>query len=316
MKDSKISLLVLLSLALLLLAFVVLLVWGFSFYKQSIKQAAPTTIVVKDSSSITSEIRDSLQKVYTAAINQLYTQLDSTQINTQAVAADIDQRMKEFYVLRDEINLLLQKNPSTVNLLSAQTKITALQQRIDEWRNRYADVSAENNRLSELLKKMSDVKTVNGNATQNIAPTGTTEKLEIGAPITASSSVTVSVIEFKAIMQLDDKEKETVEALQTDLLKISINVKSNQTTTTGEELYIVLMQPDGKLMKLSDWETGVFQTNQGRKIYSYKFRFDAEAGQTKKLGFSMLAPTYLKGNYSMQVYHKGVVVAKINKKLS
>lgn len=316
MKDSKISLLVLVSLALLLLAFVVLFIWGFSFYKQSIKQTVPTTIVVNDSSSITADIRDSLQKVYTAAIHQLYSQLDSTKINTDAVEADMNQRLKEFYVLRDEINILLQKNPSTINLLSAQTKISALQQRIDEWRNRYADVSAENKRLSELLKKMSDVKGANVNILQGIAPTVSTDKLETTPPTNAIPSISVSGIEFKAIMKLDDKEKETVEALQTDLLRISINVKSNQTSTAGEELYVVLTQPDGKLMKQSDWETGVFQTNQGRKIYSYKLRFDAEAGQTKKVDFSMPAPIYLKGNYSMQVYHKGVVVAKLNKKLS
>jgi len=314
MKDSKISLLVLASLAMLLLAFVVLFVWGFSFYKQSIKQTMPATIVVKDSSSITSDIRDSLQKVYTSAINQLYAQLDSTQINSNAVAADMDQKLKEFYGLRDEINVLLQKNPSTTNLASAKIKISELQQRLDEWRNRYADVSAENKRLSELLKKMADPKANEG---LNTSPDGSNPVIvntEISK--TAVDGITVTDMQVKAVMQLEDKEKETIEALQTDLLRISLNVRTNQSSSIGEELFVVLLQPDGKLMKQSDWETGIFQTKQGRKMYSYKLRFDTEAGQTKKMGFSMPAIRYQKGNYSMQVYHNGVLVAKMNKKLS
>jgi hypothetical protein len=312
MKDSKISLLVLVSLALLLLAFVVLFVWGFSFYKQSIKQTMPATIVVKDSSSITSDIRDSLQKVYTVAINQLYTQLDSAQINSNAVASDMDLRLKEFYSLREEINLLLQKKPSDINLSSAQVKITELQQRVNEWRNKYADVSAENKRLSEILKKMGSPKVNNPTGTNNIS-TATNTNVE---PSTSAGSITVTDVALKAFMQLDDKEKETFEALQTDIFRVSLDVKSSKTVALGEELYVVLLQPDGKLMKQSDWETGFFQTRDGRKLYSYKLRFDSELGETTKLSFSMPASNCLKGNYSIQVYHNGMIVAKLNKKLS
>jgi hypothetical protein len=69
-------------------------------------------------------------------------------------------------------------------------------------------------------------------------------------------------------------------------------------------------------LKKADWQTGFFQTLDERKLYFYKPRFDSEPAETKKMSFIMRANNCPKRNYSIQVYHKGLIVAKRNKKLS
>ena len=109
MKESKISLLLLVSLSLLLLAFVVLFIWGFTYYKQSIQSGQPNTIVIKDSSAIAGNIRDSLQKIYTSTINKLNTELDSTRNNIDSFQYNMNAKLFEFNELKNEIGEIMKK---------------------------------------------------------------------------------------------------------------------------------------------------------------------------------------------------------------
>jgi glutathionyl-hydroquinone reductase len=77
------------------------------------------------------------------------------------------------------------------------------------------------------------------------------------------------------------------------------------------------MQPNGKVLKNSAWETGIFETKEdGRKMYSQKIRFDYNKGETKRCNFSVIADNYPKGNYTFQIYHNGVLIANTVKTLS
>jgi len=175
MKESKISLLLLVSLSLLLLAFVVLFIWGFTYYKQNIDTANSTTIVIKDSSAIAGNIRDSLQKMYTATISKLNTELDSTRINVDSFQLNMDAKLAEFNILKNEISGILQQNPSTTSDLGlARQKIQELQKRLDDWRSKYADVAEENKRLSRLLQQLSE----NVNSTEQSSRKTVADKVE------------------------------------------------------------------------------------------------------------------------------------------
>lgn len=310
MKESKISMLLLVSLSMLLLAFVILFIWAFSFYKQANKYSGQPIIIVKDSSSIAGNVRDSLQKIYAGTIYNLNRELDSSQLIADSFQRNMNAKLTEFYILKNEIEVILQKGQSSVaDIDNARTKILALQQGLNDWRNKYADVAEENLRLSKTLQKLSAG-----------LPITDAKKLKGGLAINpvneTGNALVISGLQLQAIMQLDDREQETYQAIQTDQLKGSFECKNGVGSLEGEEIYVVVLQPDGKVLKQSSWASGMFDTREGKKIYSSRLRFDYLKGETKRLNFSIEAEDYQKGNYIMQIYYKGKLVAKTNTSLS
>ena len=311
MKESRISMLLLLSMSLLLLAFVILFIWGFTYYRKTVNTAPVTSAVAKNTvANAAYTAKDSLQKIYTATINKLNAALDSTRINTDSVQLNMDAKLKEFYSLKNEIDQLLDNNTAAGNLGQTQQKMQALQKRLEDWRIKYADVTEENKRLSMLLAQMN-------NGIKNTVPANrvaVNENKATSNAVNNGETLSVSNLQLKAMME--DRQQETYEALQTDQLQGSFVVKGNAGSAAYEEIYIVLQQPDGKVLKQSAWDSGSFETRDGRKIYSYKLRFDYQQGENKRLHFSIEAERYQKGTYSMQVYHNGVLMGRITKSLS
>lgn len=311
MKESKISMLLLVSLSMLLLAFVILFIWAFSYYNQANKNTGPAVIVVKDSSAIAGNIRDSLQKIYTSTINNLNQELDLTRLNADSFQQDMDAKLTAFYTLKTEIESILQKEQSSASDIDkARNKILELQQRLNDWRNKYADVAEENLRLSRLLQKLSAT-------LQAPAPKKINNEIKVSSEKEAGNALfMISALQLKAIMQIGDREQETFQAVQTDQLKGSFECKNTLASLEGEEMYIIVLQPDGKVIKESPWASGLFETGEGRKIYSSRLRFDCIKGETKRLNFSIEAGGYQKGNYIMQIYYKGKMIAKTSTSLS
>lgn len=311
MKESRISMLLLLSMSLLLLAFVILFVWGFTYYRKATVAAPAASLVIKDTvAQAAYPAKDLLQKEFTATINKLNAALDSTRINTDSVQLNMDARLKEFYTLKNEIDQLLDNRNTSGNLGQAQKKMEALQKRLEDWRIKYADVTEENKRLSTLLAQMS-------NGIKNTAPANRVVLNENKTTLNAvnnGETLSVSNLQLKAMME--DRQQETYEALQTDQLQGSFVVKGNAGSAAYEEIYIVLQQPDGKVLRQSAWDSGSFETRDGRKIYSYKLRFDYQQGENKNLHFFIEAERYQKGTYSMQLYHNGVLMGRITKSLT
>ncbi len=318
MKEIKISLLLLISLSLLLLAFVVLFIWGFTYYKESITLTNSTgnanTIVVKDSSTIAAGIRDSLQKIYTSTIAQLNTELDYTRVDVDSLQENMDLKLAEFNALKNEISAILQnRNSSSSDLGIARQKITELQQRVDDWRKRYADVSEENKRLSRLLDQLSREK--NEPVTQAPGPVVNT-RTSPERTIT-SMPMSVSGLQLRAVrVGANDAEQETSAAEEAEKWRGSFELQNPPASLSRSEMYVVVLQPDGKLMKQSAWESGSFETVDGRKIYSCKLIFDCTKGENKRLSFSLGSEQYQKGNYVFQLYHAGKLIARATKSLS
>lgn len=86
---------------------------------------------------------------------------------------------------------------------------------------------------------------------------------------------------FLAIMVTDNKELETYQAIQTDKFVGSFIVKNSKAVNNVAELFIVISQPDGQVLQKSTWESGTFETLNGRKVYSCKLRFDYTKGEPK-----------------------------------
>ena len=82
------------------------------------------------------------------------------------------------------------------------------------------------------------------------------------------------------------------------------------------EMLVVVLQPDGRVLKNSEWDAGSFNTQEGKKLYSYKLNFTYARGEPKRLNFSLRADRYQKGNYTMQLYYNGLMIGKAVKTLS
>jgi hypothetical protein len=313
MKENRISLLLLLSMSLLLLAFVVLFIWGFTYYRKAVNPAPAAVVVIKDSAALVNRTRDSMQQIFAATINKLNAALDSTRMNTDSVQVNMESRLKEFYTLKNEINRLYDANLTPAQVAQAKEKINGLQKRLEDWRNKYADVTEENKRLSSLLAQMSE--SINMPDQAGIRKIVTEPARPIIQPVNSTGdALSVTNLQLKALME--DRQQETFQALQTDGLQGSFIIKANGTSVQYDEIYVVLQQPDGKVVTQSAWDSGSFETRDGRKIYSYKLRFDYQQGENKRLNFYIEADRYQKGTYTIQVYHKGILLARTTKSLS
>lgn len=315
MKETRISLLLLLSMSLLLLAFVILFIWGFVYYRKAINAVPPVSATVaKDPTLLINSTRDSLQRVFTATINKINAALDSTRLTTDSVQVNMDARLREFYTLKSEIDRLYDSRMTPTQVLEAKAKVGELQRRLDDWRNKYAEVTAENRRLSNMLTQMSQgIGSPQEASTRTVqsttAPSASTQKLD-----RAYAALAITDVQLRAITE--DSQRETLQALQTGMLQGSFIIKANGPSVPYDEIYVVLQQPDGRVLTQSAWESGSFQTRDGRKLYSYKLRFDYQQGENKRLNFSIEAEQYQAGTYTMQVYHKGVLLARTTKSLS
>jgi hypothetical protein len=309
LKESRISILLLFSLSLLLLAFIILFAWGFIYYRNAAQTAnkEPVNSSMKDSSNIAAQrLRDSLQRMYSNTVTQLNTQLDIASVSADSIKENIDDKYREFTLIRNEIAELLDKSSTVEQVNNARQKLVLLQQRLDDWRNKYNDVAAENIRLSALLKQLS----------ANTAPARTATAYPAVQRETALQDNDNKRTLAAPSMQVASLQLQAVDEADKTLLSGSMNVTNNIQSNSLVEMYVVILQPDGKLLKQSAWNTGSFETSEGTRIYSCKLRFDCAKGENKSLNFSVPSTQFQKGKYSILVYHNGVMVAKGTKQLS
>jgi regulator of replication initiation timing len=81
------------------------------------------------------------------------------------------------------------------------------------------------------------------------------------------------------------------------------------------DILIVVTQPNGKVLQKSPWESGTFQSDNGRKIYSCRLRIENEKGEAKMLTFSLPGNKNLSGIYTVQIYHNGILIGNTQKQV-
>ena len=290
MRDSRSSLLLIVSLLLFLMSFVILCTWGYNAYYKTKDEKKATAIFIKDTAAITkatreiaNATRDSLQKIYAATIQNLDRRFDSTLNYADTLKGSLNVKLAEFYKLKTEISDILKDRSNNADLGLARRKISELQKRIDDLLGKNNEVEEENKRLYAMIQQLSKEKSPE----QNILPVVFDTK-----PVSNRSTIPVSVFQaydlhLSAVMVIDDKELETFQAMQTDKFVGSVVVKNNNAINNVAEIFIVVLQPDGHVLQKSAWESGTFETLDGKKIYSCKLRFDYIRGEPKKNCYSL-----------------------------
>jgi TolA-binding protein len=317
MKDNKSSLLLVVSLLLLSLSLVLLAIWGYQFFNSNDKQnislqnKTPSAAAAMNAST-----RDSLLDVYSKTIKKLDVRIGAANTTADSLMENVDDKITEINALKEEIRVLLKNNVSRESLNSARQKIDELQRKIEILQGRNVAIENENKELKALLQQY-DTK---GNAQQNTTPA--TPAAQPGKSpynnrpaIAGSPTFVLTGIRVIAFSAKDDKEQETLKASETEKINGSFTVKSNGADDDAD-IFISVLQPNGKVLQNSDWEVGTFDTPEGRKIYSHKIHTTFGNGEEKLLHFSIGTDNLEKGNYTVLIYYHGRTIGKLVMSLS
>ncbi len=312
MRDSRSLLLLLVSLLLVLVSFGLMWTWGFRVYVKNDEPKQTTQKLTIDSAAIANRIRDSIQNEYKITLKDLDVQLDSTIFQSDSLKNELDIKLQEFYRLRNEITTIINNRNANSDLKAAKQKLGELQNKVQDFKDKNNDVADANSKLKEVLVDLNNGKDKTGNSKTNIPDSKNTPELEVNT----FSGFTASDIRITALVTDNEKETETNSAEKTDKLTVAFAVSNFNSQLTNAEIFVVLLQPNGRVLKNSAWDSGTFFTRNGKKVYSSKFNFSYTRGDAKRLFFSIKASNLEKGNYTLEVYSNGILIGRSVKTLS
>lgn len=354
MKERKISFLLIVSFALILLSFLALGILGYKFYRK-VDQAMINVPAVDPSA----KMRDSLLMVYTQTIQRLEEKLGYTIQEADSLENDLAFKLDEYYRTRDELIYLISNPKSDEDFELAKYKIDELQANIKALRKTNINLSEENKKLHTVVDELrkqpiappptrAATPLVSAPQTPASQPTTTATK-----PVTTSTAMVdpkpqpqkqaslTQVNEAKVVTPTEVKEPEkpavknivkqpSVFSLtdlrlepyqndpQSDNVELigSFSIKNISDDKARADLLIVVTQPDGKVVQKSSWESGTFMSDNGRKIYSCRLRIENDKGEMKKLTFSLPGDKSLKGTYTIQIYNNGMLIGNSQRTIS
>lgn len=307
MKDIKTSLLAMLSVGLVG-------TWIYHLYDKTQYASQRKEIYIKDSIAVAQAVQDSLQQLYARSLQSLDRKLDSTQFGADSLRFTLETKLIEINRLRNEINSILKnRGASQADMLTARQKIAELQTLVEEMKGQKLTMEEEKQQLSATMNRLNGE--ING-LQENVRKLGDENKV-LTDKMTLASLFVASELKLSPVMVKNDKEVETTQAKKTSKLVISFTVQNNLTDYDGTDVFIIITQPDGKVLTPDVWESATPMTTHSgdRKNYTRKVRFEYFKGESKQLTFSINADAYQSGAYSLQLYHKGHKIGQTSKTL-
>lgn len=289
--------------------------WIYHLYDKTQYSQRKNEVYIKDSIAVAQGVQDSLQKIYSSTINTLDAQLDSTKNTAGVLQGELSTKLAEINRLRAEIASILKRNNfKKEDLDLARRKTVELQQLVAELQSKNITIEEEKKQITDVLDKVNvQVKNLEGNV-QNL----TQENRALTEKVNLASAFVISELKLSPVMVKNDKEQETNQAKKTSKLVISFAVQNNVTDYENADVFVVITQPDGRILKNEDvWDATTINLQNGSRInYTRKVRFEYNKGESKQLIFSLNAEEYLKGTYTMQVYHNGYKIGQTMKMLN
>lgn len=302
------------SILLVLLSFGLIGTWIYHLYDKTKYSNQKTAIFIKDSIAVAEGVQDSLHKLYSFTIHNLDAQLDSTKNNAGQLKGELTNKLSEVYRLKTEISTILKKNDvRKEDIELARKKAGELQRLVQELNSKNNTIEEEKKQISAVLDNVNiQMKSMEGNV-----QVLTKENKELNEKIVLASTFNASDITLTPVTLRNDKERETSSANKVSKLVVSFSVQNNISDEPVSDVYVIITQPDGKVLKTDVWDAFSIDTRRdGKKSYTRKVRFDYEKGENKKLIFSLNADDYMKGSYKLQVYHNGYMIGQTNKSLN
>ena len=223
-------------------------------------------------------------------------------MNEMDTTISLDEKMKEYDRLKNEIanNSVTKQTPSD----SILKRIDYLEKSILELNIRNEKVAADNRRLGRLVNQMAVVKGDKISKVQSTKRPAPASAIEVD-----NTNVDVSNISLTALSP-GGTSSATLSASNSEGLRGSFFVK-NTGHKTGV-FNIVLLLPDGKVLRQSGWETGVFNTVSGKKVYTTQVHLNDDS---ETMQFTVKSSALTDGIYTLQIYFEGKMVGQLRKRL-
>jgi phage shock protein A len=304
MRDSK-------NLLLLLVSIGLMGTWVYHLYDKSRYSTHLAPALVKDTTVTQEAVRDSLQKLFSEKTHEL----DTTRTVTDSLRGSLDSTMSKIFDLRHQIGEILKnRNATNADLKKARELIAEYQQRIQEMKAQNTDLESERTRLNGVLTQLNDE--MKG-LQDNVAKISQQNK-DLSATINEASTFIASDMRLSIVTtKSGDRETEVTSARKADKLIFSFTLQYNLASTTSYDVYVVIVQPDNKVLQTDVWGADHFETKtEGEKAYTAKVHFEYNKGERKKLVYTIQPDNFLSGTYTMQVYQNGVSLGEATKQLN
>jgi len=298
----------------LLLSISLVSTWVYHFYDKADYSRQRSELSAADSTMIAGAIKDSLSSLYSAALLEMDTRLDSSQENAESLQSRLESKLDEIDLLKSEIRTILAKRDfSKKDLVQARKKIAELQQKVDELRYQNLSMEAEKKHLGNVLLQLSQ----NVDSLQMNIRRLSMENEALNEKVSLASVFIASEVKIDAVETNGSAQESTSQAKKADKFIASFIVQNRVNNFASVEVTTVLVKPDGQVLQSTVWNSGTFDArNEGKKNYTRKIKFDYEKGEQKHLLFSIDADRCQKGIYTFQVWHNGVMIGKATKTLS
>jgi len=304
MRDSR-------NLLLLLVSVGLMGTWIYHLYDKSRYSTHLGQVLVKDTMATQEAIRDSLQKLFTEKTRQL----DTTKILTDSLKGSLDSTMSKIFDLRRQIgDILKNRNATNTDLKKARELISEYQERIEEMKAQNTDLETERTRLNGVLAQLNDeMKGLQENIEKM-----TNENKRLSQTINEASTFIASDIHLSVVTTKSaNKETEVTSARKADKMIFSFTLQNNIASTASYDVYVVIVQPDNKVLQTDVWGADHFDSKtEGAKAYTTKIHFEYNKGERKKILYTIQPDNFLSGTYVMQVYQNGIPLGETSKQLN
>lgn len=299
MKDIKSLYLLIFALILITISFILISIWGYHFYF-----AHPRDNIVTQNAV---EVKKAAKPLSSSNNNiNIVNDTVGTEKKISSTASDsmIEVKLAEIDKLTDEIRQILINKTSSGENAAGSKQITQLKQSVDDLRSQNYEVQKENARLDKMMEELVANKSVNKK----------NEDLESGNSKTVSKSAAslpllVAHLRFTAFT--GNRQVPTSLASKTAYLTGSFIIKVKP-GNASRRIYIVIVEPNGKILLEDAKKPHVFKTGSGTKEYSVALPFN-ETDDQKRLHFSISSPSFEKGEYKMRIYHEGILIGRMNR---
>lgn len=302
MRDRKSLFLLIVALIVVTISFVMISIWGYHFYYAKNKHTPQ--IAEHKTGMIHNEVQeDSLQLLVSTFNPELENDIDSALLDS-SIDKNLASKIIEFNRLKSEISEIIRKKSSEKETSMAAEKIAQLQQSIEELKNKNDTIIQENERLNQMVKELM------GKKETAISQQKSISKNALSNPVHALP-VLVSHLRFVAYFLNDDKAVTNMPARAERLSgSFQVNIKP---FNTDNSIYVVVIQPNGKILENTGGQLKSFMSQTGKKSYSTLLHFDNKKDNGSRLSFTIDSRNFQKGKYAMQIYHQGVMIGRLTR---
>jgi len=287
-----------------LLAVGILGTWGYFLWDKNNNDQKMTQLqtqyVAVDSS------KNELQKSFDASLSRL----DSLTGYNNEIEGKLTDRNSEISKLKGQISGILRKQNITVEeRKKAEALISELNEKIGNLEQEVARLTNENQTLTTEKAAVSVERDTykSQKDTLEVVKKGLEDVVNVASTLNAYS-IAITPINEKG----NGKEKVTSKAKRVDKLVISFDVDNRIAPTGSTEVYVSIMDPDGKPVSVDALGSGTFTTREdGEKVFTAKVPVDIETGKKKHVEFAWKQNAdFKRGSYKIAIYHNGFKIGE------